>query len=173
MHRERKASIRKLTWCLYVEQRKTIQTYDLNTCLPCLIKVSWVYRLVSLDIHNLILTILWLHVHLVAYIYQVDDVCFEEFKAWRQTPTLSRNCPFIARIAAEDICTCLNFSNTHVSTNKVPNSSLIICQLLWLSVYSSFSFHLPISFCSYNPTNKVVFGRVYSTHSVCPSVHIS
>ncbi|XP_052809030.1 rab-3A-interacting protein-like isoform X2 [Mya arenaria] len=60
---------------------------------------------------------------------EVDDVCFEEFKSWRHSPSLSRNCPFIARIAAEDICTCLNFTNTHLAERVltcVENNSLAI-----------------------------------------------
>ncbi|XP_052239118.1 rab-3A-interacting protein-like isoform X2 [Dreissena polymorpha] len=60
---------------------------------------------------------------------EMDEVCFEEFCSWRQTPTMSRNCPFIARIAAEDICTCLNFSNTHLAERVltcVENNSLAI-----------------------------------------------
>lgn len=60
---------------------------------------------------------------------EVDEVCFEEFRVWRKSPTLSRNCPFIARIAAEDICTCLNFKNSHLAERVltcVENNSLAI-----------------------------------------------
>ncbi|WAR08615.1 R3GEF-like protein [Mya arenaria] len=70
-----------------------------------------------------------LQAEVIALKQLVDDVCFEEFKSWRHSPSLSRNCPFIARIAAEDICTCLNFTNTHLAERVltcVENNSLAI-----------------------------------------------
>ncbi|KAL4233359.1 RAB3A interacting protein [Mactra antiquata] len=60
---------------------------------------------------------------------EIDDVCFEEFQSWRRNPSLSRNCAFIARIAAEDICTCLNFSNNLLAEKVltcVENNTLAI-----------------------------------------------
>lgn len=60
---------------------------------------------------------------------EIDDVCFEEFRTWRRNPSMSRKCPFISRIAAEDICTCLNFSNTLLAEKVltcVENNTLAI-----------------------------------------------
>lgn len=59
----------------------------------------------------------------------IDPVCFEEFKSWRRNPNFSRDSPFIARIAAEDICTCLNFTNTQLAEKVltcVENNTLAI-----------------------------------------------
>lgn len=35
---------------------------------------------------------------------------FAEFQAWRASPTLDKNCPFLERVYREDVGPCLDFT---------------------------------------------------------------
>ena len=43
---------------------------------------------------------------------EIDQVCFEEFCVWRQSPLMERADGYMARVCMEDILPCLNFANT-------------------------------------------------------------
>ncbi|MFT7796716.1 rab-3A-interacting protein isoform X1 [Arapaima gigas] len=47
---------------------------------------------------------------------EVDTLLFSEFKAWREEPTLERNCSFLERIYREDIYPCLSFSKSELAS---------------------------------------------------------
>lgn len=47
--------------------------------------------------------------------FQVDPVLHKEFIAWKQSPTIDKSDPFIARIYKEDIDICLAFSNSQLA----------------------------------------------------------
>lgn len=41
---------------------------------------------------------------------QVDTTLFSEFQAWRASPTLDKDCPFLERVYREDVGPCLDFT---------------------------------------------------------------
>ncbi|KFM58584.1 Guanine nucleotide exchange factor for Rab-3A, partial [Stegodyphus mimosarum] len=47
--------------------------------------------------------------------YEVDPIFNSEFVEWRQDPSFDKNSPFLKRIYAEDIQSCLNFKNKELS----------------------------------------------------------
>ncbi|XP_063403360.1 guanine nucleotide exchange factor for Rab-3A-like isoform X2 [Mytilus trossulus] len=60
---------------------------------------------------------------------EIDQVCFDEFCAWRQTPLMERKDGYLSRVYMEDILPCLNFANTKLSQRVqecVGNNSLAI-----------------------------------------------
>ncbi|KAL5010296.1 hypothetical protein ScPMuIL_012601 [Solemya velum] len=60
---------------------------------------------------------------------EIDLAAFDEFRVWRQNPTIDTNCPFLARIMQEDIGPCLNFTNRKLAKRVqecVENNSLTI-----------------------------------------------
>ncbi|XP_063233359.1 guanine nucleotide exchange factor for Rab-3A-like [Bacillus rossius redtenbacheri] len=46
---------------------------------------------------------------------EVDPVVHREFVSWRQAPSMDKGDPFIARVYAEDIATCLDFCNEELA----------------------------------------------------------
>ncbi|XP_076773141.1 guanine nucleotide exchange factor for Rab-3A isoform X1 [Arvicanthis niloticus] len=46
---------------------------------------------------------------------QVDTTLFAEFQAWRASPTLDKNCPFLERVYREDVGPCLDFTVQELS----------------------------------------------------------
>ncbi|XP_029770604.1 guanine nucleotide exchange factor for Rab-3A isoform X5 [Suricata suricatta] len=46
---------------------------------------------------------------------QVDTTLFAEFQAWRASPTLDKNCPFLERVYREDVGPCLDFTTQELS----------------------------------------------------------
>lgn len=48
----------------------------------------------------------------------MDVQLFNEFKAWKEEPTLDRSCCFLERIYREDIYPCLTFSKSEVQCLK-------------------------------------------------------
>ncbi|XP_047430806.1 rab-3A-interacting protein isoform X2 [Mugil cephalus] len=47
---------------------------------------------------------------------EVDSQLFAEFKAWREEPTLDRNCCFLERVYREDIYPCLTFCKSELGS---------------------------------------------------------
>ncbi|XP_037394261.1 rab-3A-interacting protein isoform X5 [Pygocentrus nattereri] len=47
---------------------------------------------------------------------EVDSLLFNEFKAWKEEPTLERTCSFLDRIYREDIYPCLTFSKSELGS---------------------------------------------------------
>lgn len=47
---------------------------------------------------------------------EVDGQLFGEFKAWREEPTLDRDCCFLERVYREDIYPCLTFSKSELGS---------------------------------------------------------
>ncbi|XP_060242246.1 guanine nucleotide exchange factor for Rab-3A isoform X2 [Meriones unguiculatus] len=47
---------------------------------------------------------------------QVDTTLFAEFQAWRASPTLDKNCPFLERVYREDVGPCLDFTVQELSS---------------------------------------------------------
>ncbi|XP_034529365.1 rab-3A-interacting protein isoform X1 [Notolabrus celidotus] len=47
---------------------------------------------------------------------EVDSQLFTEFKAWKEEPTLERDCSFLQRIYREDIYPCLTFSKSELGS---------------------------------------------------------
>ncbi|XP_053364228.1 rab-3A-interacting protein isoform X2 [Clarias gariepinus] len=46
----------------------------------------------------------------------VDSILFNEFKAWKEEPTLERSCSFLDRIYKEDIYPCLTFCKSELGS---------------------------------------------------------
>ncbi|XP_036151695.1 guanine nucleotide exchange factor for Rab-3A isoform X2 [Myotis myotis] len=46
---------------------------------------------------------------------QVDTTLFAEFRAWRESPTLDKNSPFLGRVYREDVGPCLDFTVQELS----------------------------------------------------------
>ncbi|XP_051002065.1 guanine nucleotide exchange factor for Rab-3A isoform X4 [Acomys russatus] len=46
---------------------------------------------------------------------QVDTTLFAEFQAWKTSPTLDKNCPFLERVYREDVGPCLDFTVQELS----------------------------------------------------------
>uniref|UniRef100_A0A673TFN3 RAB3A interacting protein like 1 n=1 Tax=Suricata suricatta TaxID=37032 RepID=A0A673TFN3_SURSU len=46
---------------------------------------------------------------------EVDTTLFAEFQAWRASPTLDKNCPFLERVYREDVGPCLDFTTQELS----------------------------------------------------------
>ncbi|KAK3544939.1 hypothetical protein QTP86_029214 [Hemibagrus guttatus] len=46
----------------------------------------------------------------------VDSILFNEFKAWKEEPTLERSCSFLERIYREDIYPCLTFCKSELGS---------------------------------------------------------
>ncbi|XP_063527859.1 guanine nucleotide exchange factor for Rab-3A isoform X24 [Pongo pygmaeus] len=46
---------------------------------------------------------------------EVDTVLFAEFRAWRESPTLDKTCPFLERVYREDVGPCLDFTMQELS----------------------------------------------------------
>ncbi|XP_052046221.1 guanine nucleotide exchange factor for Rab-3A isoform X2 [Apodemus sylvaticus] len=46
---------------------------------------------------------------------EVDTTLFAEFQAWRASPTLDKNCPFLERVYREDVGPCLDFTVQELS----------------------------------------------------------
>ncbi|XP_052046236.1 guanine nucleotide exchange factor for Rab-3A isoform X5 [Apodemus sylvaticus] len=46
---------------------------------------------------------------------KVDTTLFAEFQAWRASPTLDKNCPFLERVYREDVGPCLDFTVQELS----------------------------------------------------------
>ncbi|XP_069484334.1 rab-3A-interacting protein isoform X1 [Ambystoma mexicanum] len=60
---------------------------------------------------------------------EVDLSLYNEFKSWKEDPSLDRDCSFLGRIYQEDICPCLNFSKSELATavlEAVENNTLSI-----------------------------------------------
>ncbi|XP_053318897.1 rab-3A-interacting protein [Spea bombifrons] len=58
-----------------------------------------------------------------------DLSLYNEFRAWREEPSMSRTCPFLERIYQEDICPCLTFPKTELASSvleAVENNTLSI-----------------------------------------------
>lgn len=49
---------------------------------------------------------------------QVDTTLFAEFQAWRESPTLDKNSPFLERVYREDVGPCLDFTMQEVSWGR-------------------------------------------------------
>ncbi|XP_026080242.1 rab-3A-interacting protein-like isoform X3 [Carassius auratus] len=47
---------------------------------------------------------------------EVDSLLFNEFKVWKEEPTLERSCSFLERIYREDIYPCLTFSKSELGS---------------------------------------------------------
>ncbi|XP_041636901.1 rab-3A-interacting protein isoform X2 [Cheilinus undulatus] len=47
---------------------------------------------------------------------EVDSQLFGEFKAWKEEPTLDRDCSFLERVYREDIYPCLTFSKSELGS---------------------------------------------------------
>ncbi|XP_038123087.1 rab-3A-interacting protein isoform X3 [Cyprinodon tularosa] len=47
---------------------------------------------------------------------EVDSQLFSEFKAWKEAPTLDRNCSFLDRVYREDINPCLTFNKSELGS---------------------------------------------------------
>ncbi|XP_022522727.2 rab-3A-interacting protein isoform X3 [Astyanax mexicanus] len=47
---------------------------------------------------------------------EVDSLLFSEFKAWKEEPTLERDCSFLDRIYREDIYPCLTFCKSELGS---------------------------------------------------------
>uniref|UniRef100_A0A8C1JN90 RAB3A interacting protein (rabin3) n=1 Tax=Cyprinus carpio TaxID=7962 RepID=A0A8C1JN90_CYPCA len=47
---------------------------------------------------------------------EVDSLLFNEFKVWKEDPTLERSCSFLERIYREDIYPCLTFSKSELGS---------------------------------------------------------
>ncbi|KAM9467970.1 rab-3A-interacting protein isoform 3-T4 [Clarias gariepinus] len=47
---------------------------------------------------------------------EVDSILFNEFKAWKEEPTLERSCSFLDRIYKEDIYPCLTFCKSELGS---------------------------------------------------------
>ncbi|XP_073699447.1 rab-3A-interacting protein isoform X5 [Garra rufa] len=47
---------------------------------------------------------------------EVDSLLFNEFKVWKEEPTLERSCSFLERIYREDIYPCLAFSKSELGS---------------------------------------------------------
>ncbi|XP_055470086.1 guanine nucleotide exchange factor for Rab-3A isoform X4 [Psammomys obesus] len=47
---------------------------------------------------------------------KVDTTLFAEFQAWRASPTLDKNCPFLERVYREDVGPCLDFTVQELSS---------------------------------------------------------
>ncbi|XP_043092477.1 rab-3A-interacting protein isoform X6 [Puntigrus tetrazona] len=47
---------------------------------------------------------------------EVDSLLFNEFKMWKEEPTLERSCSFLKRIYREDIYPCLTFSKSELGS---------------------------------------------------------
>ncbi|XP_015239433.1 PREDICTED: rab-3A-interacting protein isoform X1 [Cyprinodon variegatus] len=47
---------------------------------------------------------------------EVDSQLFSEFKAWKEAPTLDRNCSFLERVYREDINPCLTFNKSELGS---------------------------------------------------------
>nr|KAF6275553.1 RAB3A interacting protein like 1 [Myotis myotis] len=46
---------------------------------------------------------------------EVDTTLFAEFRAWRESPTLDKNSPFLGRVYREDVGPCLDFTVQELS----------------------------------------------------------
>ncbi|XP_051002064.1 guanine nucleotide exchange factor for Rab-3A isoform X3 [Acomys russatus] len=46
---------------------------------------------------------------------KVDTTLFAEFQAWKTSPTLDKNCPFLERVYREDVGPCLDFTVQELS----------------------------------------------------------
>ncbi|KAM8974216.1 rab-3A-interacting protein isoform 2-T2 [Pelodytes ibericus] len=58
-----------------------------------------------------------------------DLSLYNEFRAWREVPSMARTCPFLERIYQEDICPCLTFPKTELAAavlEAVENNTLSI-----------------------------------------------
>ncbi|XP_016370127.1 rab-3A-interacting protein-like isoform X3 [Sinocyclocheilus rhinocerous] len=47
---------------------------------------------------------------------EIDSLLFNEFKVWKEEPTLERSCSFLERIYREDIHPCLTFSKSELGS---------------------------------------------------------
>ncbi|XP_005063912.2 guanine nucleotide exchange factor for Rab-3A isoform X4 [Mesocricetus auratus] len=47
---------------------------------------------------------------------KVDTTLFSEFQAWRASPTLDKDCPFLERVYREDVGPCLDFTVQELSS---------------------------------------------------------
>ncbi|XP_046729786.1 rab-3A-interacting protein isoform X3 [Silurus meridionalis] len=47
---------------------------------------------------------------------EVDSILFNEFKAWKEEPTLERGCSFLDRVYREDINPCLSFCKSELGS---------------------------------------------------------
>nr|XP_006006628.1 PREDICTED: rab-3A-interacting protein [Latimeria chalumnae] len=60
---------------------------------------------------------------------EVDLLLFNEFKIWKEEPSMDRECPFLNRIYKEDIFPCLTFSKSELASailEAVENNTLSI-----------------------------------------------
>uniref|UniRef100_A0A8C5R1P0 RAB3A interacting protein n=1 Tax=Leptobrachium leishanense TaxID=445787 RepID=A0A8C5R1P0_9ANUR len=60
---------------------------------------------------------------------ELDPKLYNEFKAWREEPSMSKMCPFLERIYREDICPCLEFPKLELANavlEAVENNTLSI-----------------------------------------------
>ncbi|XP_053572771.1 rab-3A-interacting protein isoform X2 [Bombina bombina] len=58
-----------------------------------------------------------------------DHSLYNEFRIWKEDPSMERTCPFLERIYAEDICPCLAFSKSELAAavlDAVENNTLSI-----------------------------------------------
>lgn len=51
---------------------------------------------------------------------QADTTLFAEFQAWRESPTLDKDSPFLGRVYREDVGPCLDFTAQEVSGRGQP-----------------------------------------------------
>lgn len=60
---------------------------------------------------------------------EADLSLYNEFKSWKEEPTMDRQCSFLGRIYQEDICPCLAFSKSELASavlEAVENNTLSI-----------------------------------------------
>ncbi|XP_062850732.1 rab-3A-interacting protein isoform X2 [Trichomycterus rosablanca] len=60
---------------------------------------------------------------------EVDSILFNEFKAWKEDPTLDRSCSFLEQIYREDIYPCLSFCKSELGSailEAVENNTLSV-----------------------------------------------
>lgn len=48
------------------------------------------------------------------FVSQADLSLYNEFRSWKDEPTMDRTCPFLDKIYQEDIFPCLTFSKSEV-----------------------------------------------------------
>lgn len=53
------------------------------------------------------------------FVCQADLSLYNEFRSWKDDPTMDRSCPFLDKIYQEDIFPCLTFSKSEVIFFKI------------------------------------------------------
>lgn len=74
---------------------------------------------ISFSVMFIILYLYFLKIYFLCFVLvcQADLSLYNEFRSWKDDPTMDRTCPFLDKIYQEDIFPCLTFSKSEVTKN--------------------------------------------------------